>query len=101
MPVKFVNGLDICGDTDCLIRTCSRHRCQFKRSRRWQINWSSYKNTCGMYKSKNQWRTFYTPPPREDELEDERTDSDRETGSEDSRDNEGDAGGVGRSSGEA
>ena len=51
----------ICDALDCLIFTCSKHRCQFKKSRR-RSTWIKREEGCKMYKSRNQWKTFYTPP---------------------------------------
>jgi hypothetical protein len=59
---------DVCKAYDCLVITCSRHRCQFKRDNRLNLNWVDGKEGCKMYKSRDQWRTFYTPPPRDEEF---------------------------------
>lgn len=58
---------DVCLSYDCLIRTCSRNRIQYSRRNRFQLNWVDFQTGCKMYKSKHQWKTYFTPPPREDD----------------------------------
>lgn len=64
-----------CTAFDCLIITCSRHRCHSPKKFN-SYNWTDQSGTCGMYKSKNAWRTVYQPPEREDDYYEEEDDSD-------------------------
>ena len=61
---------DVCDAYDCLIRTCSKHKIQYSRRNRFELNWVSLRDGCKMFKSKDQWKTFFTPPPK-DYIEDE------------------------------
>lgn len=58
---------DVCECLDCLTRTCGRNRVQYSRHNRFELRWINFQPTCTLYKSKNQWKTFYTPPPRDED----------------------------------
>lgn len=75
-----------CSQYDCLIWTCSRHR-RHLSSRKRLYDWADFHETCGMYKSKNRWQTFYLPPIDEWELEiEDEIETDREESKEDTGD---------------
>jgi len=58
-----------CKAYDCLIKTCSRHKCHLPRDYCWKRNivWEDYSETCGMYKSLSKWRTLFEDRTAEEE----------------------------------
>ncbi len=47
-----------CSSYSCMIRTCSRHRCQLPKWYNVPIYWKDYEDNCNMFVSKDKWKNI-------------------------------------------
>lgn len=57
-----------CSAYDCLIKTCSRHKCHIPRRYTYSLNWGNFSDDCGMYKSLSKWRTLFEDRTAQEEV---------------------------------
>ena len=56
----------ICSSYACLIKTCSRHRCQLPKWYSIPINWVDLEDECNMFVSKDRWKNIDTEEEEDD-----------------------------------
>lgn len=57
-----------CSRIDCIIKTCSRHRCHISKFYKKIHDWKDFSDTCGMCISGTGW--LFQPPKRDEVLDD-------------------------------